>query len=492
MNSPIRRLAWVLFAMFTALLVASSYIQVVQAEELRERPGNRRTLLDTYNRDRGAILVQGEPVAESVPTDDDLRYLRTYPEGELYSHVTGYFSFTYGAGGGVEAASGDLLAGTADSLFYDRISDAITGGDPQGATLELTIDPDVQRAAAEALGDRRGAVVALDPRTGEILAMVSRPAYDPNRLASHRLTAVDEAWVELNDDEEQPLVNRAIGGDLYPPGSVFKLVVAAAALESGEFQPDSVLEAPLRYTLPGTSTSIPNFGGAECGEDDEATLAESVRISCNTSFAWLAGQVGVDALAQQATAFGFGETVSVPMRVTPSVYPDEPDDAQLALTGIGQHDVRVTPLQVAMISGAIANDGVVMAPHLVATVRDQDLDVIDETQPEELSTALSPQTAAELSAMMVEVVESGSGQAAALEVGVAGKTGTAEFGTNGAAHAWFTGFAPAEDPTVAVAVVVESATDDWTGETGGQVAAPIAQAVLAEAVDRQARSGAEE
>lgn len=484
MNTPIRRLAVLVSLMFTALLVASTWVQFVQAESLRERPENRRTLLDTYSRDRGAILLEGTPIARSEPTDDRLRRIRTYPDGSRYAHVTGYFSFLYGADGGLEGAQNAVLAGTADELFYRRVVDMVTGTEPQGASLEVTIDPAVQDAAAQALGDRRGAVVAVDPQTGAVLAMVSQPSYDPNRLASHRLAQVQQAWEELNADPEQPLANRAIGGSLYPPGSTFKLVVAAAALENG-YDPEDELHAPLRYTLPGTTTELPNFDGRSCGEDGTATLAESIRISCNTAFAWLAGELGAETLEQQAQDFGFEQSLEIPLRVTPSHYPDDIDDAQLALTGIGQHDVRVTPLQVAMVSAALANGGTVMQPYLVETVRAADLDVIDQAEPQELSQAVSPETADALTDMMVSVVDEGSGQAAAVPgVSVAGKTGTAEYGAGGAAHAWFTGFAPAEDARIAVAVVVESATDDWTGETGGDVAAPIARAVLQAGANR--------
>ncbi|GAA1149073.1 peptidoglycan D,D-transpeptidase FtsI family protein [Ornithinicoccus hortensis] len=485
MNAPIRKLAVVVFAMFAALLIATTYIQFVQADQLRDQPGNRRTLLSNYSRDRGAILVDGDPIARSVDSGDELRRIREYPQGELYAHSTGYYSFIYGAGGGLELSKDALLSGTDDLLFYRRIVDLVTGTTPSGATLELTLDPEIQEAAAQALGDRRGAVVALDPRTGAILAMVSHPTYDPNVLASHQLGQVEDAWNELNNDDSRPMTNRAIAGDLYPPGSVFKLVVAAAALESGDFRPDSMLEGPLRYTLPNTTTELPNFGGAACAPTDEVSLADSVRVSCNTSFAWLAGELGADAIADQAASFGFGQSLQIPMSVTPSRYPSELDDAQVALTGIGQYDVRVTPMQVAMVSAAIANDGVVMEPYLVRTVRDQDLNTIEQTEPQELAEAISPKTAEELTAMMESVITDGSGTAAALpEVRVAGKTGTAEYGTNGAAHAWFTGFAPAGDPEIAVAVLVESASDDWTGETGGVVAAPIARAVLEAGVNR--------
>lgn len=479
MNTPIRRLAYVVLAMFTALLLASTWIQFVQADDLRERADNRRTLMDTYSRDRGAILVDGTPVARSERSDNELRWLRVYDTPSRYAHITGYYSFIYGAGAGLERTSNSLLAGTDDSLFYQRLVDVVTGRPPQGASLELTIDPRVQAAAADALGDQRGAAVALDPRTGAILALVSRPSFDPNALSSHQLNAVEQAYAELTQDPSQPLVNRALAGDLYPPGSTFKLVVAAAALESGEFTPESELEGGVTYTLPGTTTDLPNFGGAACHPEGTPSLARSVQVSCNTSFAWLAGELGADALREQAEEFGFGQTLQVPMTATPSSYPEDPDDAQTALTGIGQHEVRVTPLQVAMISAAIANDGVMMEPYLVDTVRNRDLEVAEQTDPRALSRAVSGATAQELTDMMVSVVEQGSGQLAAVPgVSVAGKTGTAEFGDSGAAHAWFTGFAPADDPQVAVAVVVESATDNWTGETGGQVAAPVALSLI--------------
>ena len=485
MNTPIRRLAIVVFVMFTALLVSSTWIQFVQADDLRERADNRRTLMDTYSRDRGAILVDGTAVARSERSDNELRWLRVYDSPSRYAHLTGYYSFIYGAGVGLERTSNSMLAGTDDSLFYQRLADVVTGRPAAGANLELTIDPAVQQAAVDALGDRRGAAVAIDPSSGAILAMVSRPGFDPNALSSHNLAAVEEAYEQLAADPGRPLLNRAIAGDLYPPGSVFKLVTAAAALESGDYEPDTELEGPVTYTLPGTSTTLPNFQGAACDPQDRPTLAVSIQVSCNTSFAWLAGELGAEVLREQAEDFGFGQSLEVPLPVTPSSYPAELNDPQLALTGIGQYDVRVTPLQVAMVAAGIANDGVVMTPYLVETVRGADLEVVDQTSPRTLSRAVSGGTASELTEMMTMVVERGSGQGAQLPgVQVAGKTGTAEFGTQGGAHAWFTGFAPADDPQIAVAVVVESATDNWTGETGGVVAAPVARAMLQAGGDR--------
>ncbi|WP_374928327.1 peptidoglycan D,D-transpeptidase FtsI family protein [Kytococcus sedentarius] len=490
MNPPIRRLAWLIALLFGALLVAGSWIQVVDAQDLRERPGNRRTLLNEFGRERGQILVDGEAVATSVPSEGRVPWRRTYPQGGEYAHVTGWFSLIYGSGGGLEGAQSSLLSGTDDSLFYRRLPDLLTGRDPAGATIETTIDPGAQRAAAEALGDRRGAAVAIDPRSGAILAMVSSPTFDPSSLSQEEVSRVEAAWKQFNADPERPLVNRTIGGNTYPPGSVFKLVTAAAALEDDLLEPDSTVPAPRTYTLPGTSTTLRNFGGKACtqGESDEQSLSDALRVSCNTAFADLGAQLGDDRLRSAAEDFGFGEQVRVPMRVTPSTFPDDPTEAQTALAALGQHDVRVTPLQVALISAAIANGGQAKEPHLVEQILDEDLDVISRADAGELDRAVSPETAEQLREMMVSVVESGTGRAAAIPgVRVAGKTGTAEFDDpDGRVHAWFTGFAPADDPQVAVAVVVEDVGRSASGETGtgGSVAAPIARSMMEEVITR--------
>ncbi len=479
MNAPIRRLAFIVSAMFCALLVSTTWIQFVQAGDLDDRAGNRRTLMETYSRERGAILVDGNPIARSQATDDDLQWIRSYPDGRLYSHVTGYYSFIYGAGGGVESARNELLAGTSDMQFYRRVVDVVTGRAPQGASLELTLDPDLQEAADQALGDRRGAVVAIDPDTGAVLAMVSHPQYDPAVLSSHQLSSVEDSWNELTSDPARPMVNRTIAGDLYPPGSTFKLVTAAAALSSGDFSPDTTMPGPATYTLPQTDVELPNYGGGSCSPDDEVTLERAVTISCNTAFAWLGNELGDEALRQKAQDFGFGQALRVPMPVTPSVFPEELDPSQTAQAAIGQYDVRMTPLQVAMMSAAIANEGAVMSPYLISTVRDEDLDVIEETSPQQVSEAVSPTVAGQLEEMMVSVVEGGSGGAAALPgVTVAAKTGTAEYGSDNQTHAWFTGYAPVDDPQIAIAVIVEGGGTTEEESTGGRVAAPVARQVL--------------
>ncbi|KQU68259.1 penicillin-binding protein 2 [Phycicoccus sp. Root101] len=479
MNAPLRRLSMVVALLFGALLISSTYIQFVQAKSLDDRPENRRTLLANYARERGQILVGGAPIAKSVASKDELKWLRTYPQGKLYAHLTGYYSFTYGAGGGIEGAENALLSGSSDKLFYRRVSDILTGKDQTGASLELTVNAKAQAAAEKALGNQRGAVVALDPSTGEVLALVSHPSYDPSVLSSHDTSAVVKAWKDLNADSSRPMVDRAIAGNLYPPGSTFKIVTSAAALESGKFTEESQIPGPATLDLPLTTTNLPNDDRQPCGPNGKVTLKRALEISCNTAFGWLGMQIGADDFRSQAAKFGIGDRLTIPMTVTPSSVPAELNEPQLAQSAIGQYDVRVTPLQVAMISAAVANRGIVMKPHLVKKVTSSDLEVLDEPPPEQLSQAVSKETADALTRMMQGVVENGTGTAAQISgVDVAGKTGTAQHEVGKAPHAWFTGFAPAVGAKVAVAVVVEDGGNAGNEAAGGRVAAPIAKAVM--------------
>lgn len=478
MNAPIRRLGLVVAAMFCALLVATTVIQFVQARSLDDRPGNRRTLLSSYSKERGSILVGGSAAAVSTKTDDQYKWLRKYPQGSLYADVTGYFSFTYGSTG-VERSYNDFLNGSSDKLFYRRLTDIVTGQSAQGASVQLTINAKAQRAAQKALGNQKGAVVALDPKTGAILAMVTSPSYDPNKLSSHNLDDVQRSFTQLSKDPSQPLLNRAINGNLYPPGSTFKLVDAAAALESGKYSTDSVLPGPARLRLPGTNNYLPNDFPGNCGANDKVTLKRALTISCNTAFASLGMDLGQDDLRSMATKFGFGKSLSIPMSVTPSVFPSDVSKPQLAQSAIGQFDVRATPLQIAMVSAAIANGGKEMKPYLVQSVRDKNLDVIQTTDAKEFSSPVSDSTAKDLTNMMESVVSSGTGTNAAIPgIKVAGKTGTAEHGAGRNADVWFTGFAPADNPKVAVAVLVENGGTVGQEASGGLVAAPIAKQVM--------------
>ncbi|WP_265522432.1 peptidoglycan D,D-transpeptidase FtsI family protein [Oerskovia flava] len=482
MNVPLRRVASIVLVMFVALMVSTSYIQFVQADQLNNDPRNVRTIYREYGNFRGPIVVAGDAIASSTPVDDPYGYQREYSDGMLYGHVSGFFSIVNGMSE-IEQTENDFLNGQADALWLDRFGAMITGKQPQGYSVELTVDPDAQRAAYEALGDQRGAVVAIEPATGKILALVSTPSYDPNSLATHDTGAAREAYQELLNADGNPLSNRAIRGNTYPPGSTFKIVTAAAAIESGDLTPESVIPAPQQYQLPQSSSVMNNFGGIRCSPEGEQSLADALRISCNTAFAELGVELGDEVLRDQAEEFGFDEGLQIPMPVTASHFPtegtEESSPPRTALAAIGQGDVRVTPLQVAMISSAIANGGVQMAPYTVQTVRSPDLDVVQEASPRRLRTSVSPSTASALRDMMVGVVDNGTGTAAQISgVKVAGKTGTAEHRSDAAPHAWFTGFAPADDPQVAVAVIVENGGDAGNEATGGAVAAPIAKAVM--------------
>lgn len=486
MNTPIRRLSILIAMLFTTLLVASTVVQFAQAKSLGAMASNKRTLLDNYSRERGAIIVGGQAVAKSVPVQDQYRYLRTYPQGPLYSHLTGFYSYSVGAPYGLEHAADDLLSGNADQLFVRRVTDLITGRTTSGATIELTIDPKAQQAADQALGASRGAVVALDPKTGAILAMVSHPDYDPNPLASHDLGKAAKAWKSLSTDPNQAYLNRALSG-IYPPGSTFKVVTAAAALENGLVKDgNTVVPGPAQLDLPLTTTTLPTETGQPCGPGDKTTLVHALEISCNTSFGALGLQLGGEKLRAQAAKFGFGDSLQVPMRVATSSVPAELNPPQAAQSAIGQYDVRATPLQMAMVAAGIANGGSVMTPYLIQSVRSANLDVIQSApDPVELSQAVSQQTASILTKMMVSVVQNGSGVRAQIPgVEVAGKTGTAQHDLKKPPHAWFISFAPATDPKVAVAVVVEDGGVTGSEIGGGRVAAPIARAVMEAVLNR--------
>jgi penicillin-binding protein A len=483
MNAPLRRLAAVVVLLFASLFASSTFIQFVDAGAMNKRPDNVRTLYKEYGRQRGAIVVGGQEVALSVPSNDRYKYLRTYPGGEMYSAVTGFYSVKYGETG-IESAESDLLAGTADQLFYRRLSDLFTGRQPQGATVELTIDPNLQKIAWNALGDQRGAVVALDPKTGNILAMVSKPAYDANQLSGHDLAKVTAARAQLLDDPNRPMDNRASGA-LYPPGSTFKLITAATALAQGQLTPDSQIPGPASIQLAQSTKRLANDTNAPCGPGDSSTLTQALTQSCNTSFALLGQSVGADALRKQAEAFGFNsDQLRIPLRTARSNFPAAPDTAQTQLSSIGQFDVAASPLQMAMVSSAIANGGVLMKPNLVARVRSADLEVIQSATPTELGRPISSQVADQLRTMMLSVVTSGTGTAAQIDgVDVAGKTGTAQSAEGKPPHAWFTAFASGNGHDIAIAVVVEYGGKAGNEAFGGTVAAPIARKVM-EAVVR--------
>lgn len=499
MNATLRRLSTVVMAMFLVLMISTTWIQFVQSESLNEDERNVRGIYSARARDRGPIVVGGDPIVTSVPVDDNYKYQRTYSDGDagaasVYAPLTGYFGIN-GSVTGMERYANSYLAGEDDSLWLDRLQNLITGEEAQGSSVELTIDPEVQRAAWQALGDYVGAAVAIDPQTGAILAMVSKPSYDPNPLASHDGVAAQEAFdvlantkPEINNSDgsktqsvDPVLRNRAIE-TIKPPGSTFKLITAAAAIESGEYSAGTQIPARDNYVPPHMSRPIGNFGGYPCDPSEEMTLTNALKDSCNSAFAELAVTLGAEQMNDTFEAFGLNRELSIPMRVEPGSYPADSSEDIIAQSGIGQGGVLLTPLQDAMIAAGIANDGVVMEPYLIDGVRDSDLELVEKTEPRRLSNAVSSTTAAALTDMMVEVVENGSGTAAQIPgVRVAGKTGTAEEDPR-APTLWFTSFAPADDPQVAVAVMLENQGQATETTTGGALAAPIAAQIMRAAI----------
>jgi peptidoglycan glycosyltransferase len=491
MNKPIRNLAVACMFLFVALLVNATYVQYWEADDLTslsKHPDNKRVRDAEFSRERGAILVRGKAVAESNKSGDAYKFQRVYPQGPEYAHLTGFFSRDWGLGG-VESTQNSILSGSDSRLFIDNRVIALMGGeDPKGGSVTLTVDPGAQRAAYDglnALGDNvRGAVVAIEPSTGKVLAMVSSPSYNPNRLASHDFNEVGRAKQRLEENDLSPLNNRAIE-EVLPPGSTFKLVTAAAALDSGEYDPDTQVPGGARLDLPQTSTDLINDGGGSCG-GERITLTKALQVSCNVSFGDVGMKVGADKIRDTAEKFGFGERAFTDLddaltKQALSRFPEDPDKPQTALSAIGQFDVAATPLQMAMVGAGIANDGVVMKPYLVDEIKSPKLDVLDKTRPEPMpgQPAMSSAASRDLRQMMVAVVEGGTARTAQIPgVEVAGKTGTAQSAPDRPPYAWFVSFAPAETPAVAVAVLVQDAGVARDEISGSGLAAPIAKAVM--------------
>jgi peptidoglycan glycosyltransferase len=468
-----------------ALFINLNYVQVVKGDSYRDNPNNQRVLLNEYSTPRGQIIVGGTAIAQSVATPDEYKYLRQYPMGREYADITGWYSLVYGDNG-IEEAENSVLSGSDPRLLGSRITDILTGRNPKGGSVVLTLNAAAQDAAYKALGNRRGAVVALDPRTGAILAAVSTPSFDPNSLSSHNLNSIVASYKALNADPAQPMQNRAFQ-EVYPPGSMFKVVVSAAALKDGK-TPSTLIAAPTHLVLPDTGgVTLSNFDNEVCSSTGKMTMAEALAISCNTAFAQLGMDLGAQAIENEAALFGIDDNVStVPLTVARSTVGPINSEGDLAHASIGQQSVRITPLQAAMLSSAVANQGTLMQPYLVQQLRAPDLSVIAQTDPTQKSQVLDPSLDEQLALMMVGVVQNGTGKSAQINnipgVTVAGKTGTADTGvfdkngTQTAPHDWFTGYANLNgEPKIAVAVIVENGGND---ATGGIAAAPVAKAVM--------------
>ncbi|MEX3610808.1 penicillin-binding protein 2 [Rothia sp. LK2588] len=475
MNKALRNMWLVSAAVFVLLLASLTYIQFFSAKSLSANQWNSRTMYENYGSQRGAIVVDGKVIASSVPSQDGYDYQRSYASPEAYAPVTGYFSSIYGATG-LESAMNEELTGTADSQFYDRLAQMFTSGSAKGATVELTLNAQLQELSYSLLQGHKGAIAAINPKTGEVLALASSPSYDPNTLSSHNNESVLAQYQKLSSDPANPLFNRAIGGNTYSPGSTFKIIDAVAALESGKYTADSVIPNPQEYKLPGTNTMLPNYVNGQCSTRNQATIEWALAQSCNTPFAQIGVELGQDTMSKTAQNFGYGDSsLSIPLSVSESVFPQNMTQSQLAQAAIGQYDVRTTPLQVAMTSAAIANDGVQMKPNMIRSVKSQSLNSLYEFSAQHLRTSTSPEVAHQVKDWMVNDVDNGIASAASVPgVKVAGKTGTAEIGNSGLNNAWFTGFAPADDPQIALAVVYEGVD---TAE-GASLAAPAAQQIF--------------
>ncbi len=482
MNRALRRISIASLLMFVVLMLNVNYLQAFKADSLTADPSNVRSFEQQFQQQRGQIVAaDGTVLAKSVPTNNAIyKFQRQYPHGPLYAPVTGYDSI-FGATG-LEHEENKLLSGNDPKLLVRNFVNMITGKKPQGAQVVTTIDPRAQAAAYDALRATglSGGVVALDPKTGAILALSSTPTFDPNRYTTFDGAKLDKIDNAYRRDPAQPLLNRAIN-QTYPPGSTFKVVTSSALFSSGKYDPNTVVNAPTQLPLPGSTTTLINFDGLPCG-GGQVTITYAFTVSCNTVFGGLGMRIGGPALHDQANKFGMNDqNLTIPLPVSPSIAPLLTDKAQTAMTAIGQFDDTVTPLQEAMFSSAIANSGQLMRPYLVQKVEAQDLSSVESTTPQMLNQTVSSTVADEVKSMMQQVTQSTSGTAHAATasllaqgIQVWAKTGTAQNGVNntGLDDAVFTCFAQSGNQQIAIGVVVKG------GGEGADAAAPVAVAVI--------------
>ncbi|MFF4950734.1 peptidoglycan D,D-transpeptidase FtsI family protein [Streptomyces chattanoogensis] len=481
MNKPLRRVAIFCGLLVLALLIRVNWVQFVQGDELKNDPHNRRVAIERYSMPRGNIIVDGKPVTGSTTTDSgDFKYKRTYKNGKMWAPVTGYASQAFDANQ-LEKLNDGILSGTDDKLFFSRTVDMFTGGNKRGGNVVTTLDAKAQKAAFEGLGGNKGAVAAINPETGAILALASTPSYDPSTFAGN--TDKDaEAYnaLQKKNDPDEPMLNRALR-QTYPPGSTFKVVTASAALENGLYDDvDAKTRSPLPYTLPDTSgIELKNEGNIPC---ENASLREALRWSCNTVFGKISADLGNKKMKAEAEKFGFNDPeIDTPVRAAESIYPTD-NRPQNAMAGIGQASNRATPLQMAMVASAVANGGKLMKPYMVEQLEDKNLNAIQQHTPQVMSHPLAPENAQKIQSIMETVVEKGTGTNARIPgVTVGGKTGTAQHGENNKdnPYAWFISYAKtAKGIPVAVAVVIEGSDTLRDDIAGGKLAAPIAKKVM--------------
>ncbi|MFD8370414.1 peptidoglycan D,D-transpeptidase FtsI family protein [Streptomyces sp. NPDC059688] len=484
MNKPLRRIAIFCGLLVLALLIRDNWLQYVQADKLRTDPDNRRVTIERYANPRGDIIVDGDPITGSVESKHgDFKYKRTYKNGPMWAPVTGYSSQAFDSSF-LEKIEDGILTGNDDRLFFRKTLDMITGKEQQGGNVVTTLNARAQKAAYEGLKARggKGAVVALEPSTGKILALASYPSYDPSSFAGNSTDVDAKNWTKLQkkNNPADPMLNRALR-ETYPPGSTFKVVTAAAALENGKYtSADEKTDSPLPWVMPGTSTQLKNEGNIPC---KNATMRVALQYSCNTVFGKIGADLGNDKMLAEAKKFGFDSEQFTPSRSNASVFSDDMNPSQTALSSIGQFNTAATPLQMAMVASAVANDGKLMKPYMVDELQSSNVDPVAKTEPEEMSRPLSPKNAQILQSMMETVVKEGTGKNAQISgVTVGGKTGTAQHGVANSAnpYAWFISYARLGDGSspVAVATVIEDENANRDDISGGGLAAPIARSVM--------------
>ncbi|MGW3203821.1 peptidoglycan D,D-transpeptidase FtsI family protein [Streptomyces sp. NPDC001135] len=482
MNKPLRRIAIFCGLLVLALLIRDNWLQYVQADKLRADPDNRRVNIERYAHQRGDIIVDGDPITGSVETKHgDFKYKRTYKDGPMWAPVTGYSSQAFQSSF-LEGVEDGILTGNDDRLFFRKTLDMVTGKQQQGGNVVTTLNAAAQKAAFDGLSRQggKGAVVALEPSTGKILALASYPSYDPSSFAGYSDSDA-KAWNKLQkkNNPADPMLNRALR-ETYPPGSTFKVVTAAAALENGLYKSDTEqTNSPLPWIMPGTTTPLKNEGNIPCRN---ASLKEALRWSCNSVFGKIGSDLGNDKMLEEAKKFGFDSEQFIPVRAYASTFSDNMNQSQTALSSIGQYNTAATPLQMAMVASAVANDGKLMKPYMVDSLQ-SNLEPVEKTEPKEMSRPLSPANAQILQDMMETVVKQGTGTRAQIpNVTVGGKTGTAQHGVANSAnpYAWFISYAKLPDGSspVAVAVVVEDESANRDDISGGGLAAPIAKNVM--------------
>ncbi|MGX1131862.1 peptidoglycan glycosyltransferase [Streptomyces glaucescens] len=482
MNKPLRRIAIFCGLLILTLLIRDNWLQYVRADELATDTDNRRVAIERYASPRGDIIVDGKAITgHKEASSGDFEYVRTYKDGAMWAPVTGYASQAFGTNQ-LENLEDGILTGNDDRLFFRNTLDMLTGKSKEGGNVVTTLNSAAQKAAYEGLKGRgKGAVAAIEPSTGKILALASYPSYDPSTIAGY--SADDErAWNKLQkkNNPDDPMLNRALR-ETYPPGSTFKVVTAAAALENGLYTgADQKTKTPLPWTMPGTTTVLKNEGNIPC---ENATLRVALQWSCNTVFGKVGSDLGNDKMLEQAKKFGFTSEQFTPVRANASVFSEDMAPSEVALSSIGQFNTAATPLQMAMVASAVANDGTLMKPYMVDKLQAPNVDTIEQTDPEELSQPLSEENAQILQSMMETVVDQGTGKNAQIPgVKVGGKTGTAQHGVDNSEkpYAWFISYAKLSDGSspVAVAVVVEDEDADRGDISGGGLAAPIAKSVM--------------